>query len=60
MKVLFFLALAVAIAWTAFVVFANMMKPGENRLPRRQHARRGLADRRRARRRHGGGVTPCG
>jgi hypothetical protein len=29
MKVLFFLALAAAIAWTALVVFANMMKPGE-------------------------------
>jgi hypothetical protein len=31
MKVLFFLALAAALAWTALVVFANMMKPGENR-----------------------------
>jgi hypothetical protein len=30
MKVLFFLALAVALAWTAFVVFANMMKPSES------------------------------
>lgn len=29
MKVLFFLALACAIAWTAFVVFANGMKPAE-------------------------------
>lgn len=29
MKVLFAFALACAILWTAFVVFANMMKPGE-------------------------------
>lgn len=29
MRVLFFIALAAAIAWTAFVIFANGMKPSE-------------------------------